>query len=278
MKTISKLLITTASASLLLGACSTSDATEAPAKMEMASSTPSSVMDTVLAGSWRTEQSARDASRHPAETLAFFGLEAGQNVVEIAPGGSGWYTGVIAPYVKATGGTFTAVAVSDNFKEKFVNTETYGTVNTGDFGKDSAPFATGSADLVLTFRSVHGWVGREYEAKAFGDFFTALKPGGVLGVVEHRLPESVEENMRGGYVKASYVKELAAAAGFEFVGSSEVNANAKDMTDHPFGVWTLPPTSRTSAFGQPADDSFDTAKYKAIGESDRYTLKFRKPG
>lgn len=273
MKSITTLLIAAASASVLLGVFGVN---ETMAKTPVNTDMQTSVMETVLAGDWRTEQAARDVFRHPEATLAFFGLAPGQNVVEIAPGG-GWYTNVLAPYSKATGGTFTAAGVSDRFKKTFGDTQIYGNVHTADFGGKSEPFATNSADLILTFRSVHGWIGGGFDEKAFVDFYTALKPGGVLGVVEHRLPESVGKDMQGGYVTVSHVKALAKAAGFEFVGASEVNANVKDTADHPFGVWTLPPTSRTANRGEDTAEDFDAAKYKAIGESDRFTLKFRKP-
>ncbi|PHR92408.1 MAG: hypothetical protein COA69_08515 [Robiginitomaculum sp.] len=274
MKSVTTLLIAAASASLLFGVFGMS---ETAAKTPESTDAQASVMRTVLSGDWRTEQAVRDVFRHPEATLAFFGLAPGLNVVEIAPGGAGWYTNILAPYSKATGGTFTAADVSDRFKKTFGDTQIYGKVHTADFGGESEPFATASADLVLTFRSVHGWIGRGYDEKAFADFYTALKPGGILGVVEHRLPESVGKDMQGGYVTVSHVKALAKAAGFEFVGASEINANEKDTADHPFGVWTLPPTSRSANRGQETAADFDAAKYKAIGESDRFTLKFRKP-
>jgi predicted methyltransferase len=122
-------------------------------------------------------------------------------------------------------------------------------------------------------------MGRGYAQEAFDAFYAALKPGGILGVVEHRLPESAEQNPRGntGYVQESYMKDLAAKAGFEFVAASEVNANPKDTADHPFGVWTLPPASFAGSERNPAPEGFDAAAFKNIGESDRATLKFRKP-
>jgi len=137
----------------------------------------------------------------------------------------------------------------------------------------------GDVDLILSFRNVHSWMGRGYADKAFADFYVALKPGGVLGIVEHRLPESAEQNPKAptGYVQVSYTKALAEAAGFEFVGASPVNANPKDTADYEMGVWTLPPVSRLPKEDSDLAKDFDAAKYKAIGESDRYTLKFRKP-
>jgi len=139
--------------------------------------------------------------------------------------------------------------------------------------------APGSADIVISRRNVHNWMGGGYSDQAFSEFYAALKPGGILGIVEHRLPETMEQDPRGrtGYVQESYMKDMAARAGFEFVGSSEVNANPKDTADHPYGVWTLPPRSKTPDADTPEAADFDAAKYKKIGESDRATLKFRKP-
>ena len=137
-----------------------------------------------------------------------------------------------------------------------------------------------SVDIILSFRNVHNWMGGGYAEKAFADFYAALKPGGTLGIVEHRLPESALQDPRGatGYVQESYMKALAADAGFEFVASSEINANPRDTADHPMGVWTLPPRSAVPKEGSEDATGFDAALYKNIGESDRATLKFRKPG
>ena len=237
-----------------------------------------SPLATALAGKVRGEQTKRDVFRHPKETLEFFGLAPSHTLVEISPGG-GWYSNILIPYVNATGGTYIAAGVGKRFTEKFENNETYGPVTSVGFGKDSPLLADGQADIILSFRSVHSWIGRGYVDKAFADFYAGLKPGGILGIVEHRLPESEEQdlNTRDGYVQVSYVKALAAEAGFEFVGASEINANPKDTADHPFGVWTLPPVSQTAKRGEEMAEGFDAAKYKAIGESDRFTLKFRKP-
>lgn len=246
-------------------------------------------MDAVLAGEWRGEQAARDAYRHPKETLEFFGLEPGQTVLEIFPGG-GWYTNILAPYAAKTGGTYIAASFESSlgeryaasnvrFMEKFADAEIYGTVQQRELGPTSAPLGTGDVDLVLSFRNVHSWMRSNYADKAFAEFYAALKPGGILGIVEHRLPESMEQDPKAGtgYVQVSYTKALAAEAGFEFVEASEINANAQDTADHPFGVWTLPPSSRTPKEDEEGAADFDAAKYLAIGESDRYTLKFRKP-
>jgi predicted methyltransferase len=138
----------------------------------------------------------------------------------------------------------------------------------------------GTADMVIVSRNIHTLLGDGYAEKAFADFFKALKPGGILGIEQHRARSTglQDPQASNGYVQEAFVKMLAQEAGFEFVGSSEINANPRDDRDHPFGVWTLPPTLRTAPLGQDADPHFDTAPFRAIGESDRMTLKFRKPG
>lgn len=246
-------------------------------------------LEAAIAGEWRTNQATRDVFRNPKETLEFFGVEPGQKIMEVFPGG-GWYTNVIAPYVNKTGGTYIAIGFDEalgeryaasnaRFVEKFADTDLYGNISMLGMGPESGPLGNGDADLVLSFRNVHSWMGQGYAEKAFADFYAALKPGGVLGIVEHRLPESAEQHPKAntGYVQVSYTKTLAAEAGFEFVGASEINANPKDTADHPYGVWTLPPSSRTPKEDEDGAAEFDAAKYVAIGESDRYTLKFRKP-
>jgi predicted methyltransferase len=246
-------------------------------------------MDAVLAGEWRIEQAKRDGFRHPKETLEFFGLAPDQTVVEVFPGG-GWYTSVLAPYLNKVGGQYVAAGFEEalgerfvernaQFMEKHADPEIYGNVQMTQLGPTSGPMANGDVDMILSFRNVHSWMRSDYAEKAFSDFYAALKPGGVLGIVEHRLPESSEQDPKAGtgYVQVSYTKALAAEAGFEFVGASEINANPKDTADHPFGVWTLPPVSRAPKPEDEGAAEFDAAKYLAIGESDRYTLKFRKP-
>ncbi len=274
---------------LSLAACGGENAPAAEAQKVAPEVAKVDVMAKVLAAPMRSEAAARDVFRHPAETLEFFGLEAGMTVVEIWPGG-GWYADVIAPYLASGGGTYYAagfdpegasertLARIESFKEKYSgNSDVYGDVKVTAFSAKSGPVAPAdSADMVLTFRNVHNWMRGEFTDKAFADFYTALKPGGILGVVEHRMPTTMEQDAAGtsGYVREDYVITMAEAAGFEFVDSSEINANAADTADHPFGVWTLPPSSRQP---READDTFDPEKYKAIGESDRMTLKFRKP-
>ena len=237
---------------------------------------------------------ARDRARHPYASLLFWGLKPGQTVIEVSPGG-GYWTEILAPYAKATGGTYIAgVAdlanpkISDgarkgraNFEMRFMDPAKYGRVQFVNFGPVAAPLgAPGSADLVLTARNVHNWTGQPGVAdKIFHDFFDVLKPGGILAVEEHRAdPKAETDKGADGYLSTATVVALAQNAGFKLDAQSEINANPKDTKDHPFGVWTLPPVRQSAPSGQPADPGFDHAKYDAIGESDRMTLRFRKPG
>ncbi|NNE58024.1 MAG: class I SAM-dependent methyltransferase [Hellea sp.] len=249
---------------------------------------PRDILADILTHPRRAEEAKRDMFRHPKETLEFFEVGPGKHVAEVWPG---WYTNILAPYAKETGGTYTAILYPENmgdraiarvaaFKEKYADTEIYGDIQYGAFGKDhGAIMAPESVDVIITFRNVHNWMGSGYVDQAFAEFYAALKPGGILGVVEHRLPETMSQDPRGatGYVQESYIKDLAGKAGFEFVASSEINANAKDTADHPFGVWTLPPRSRLPDEGTAEATDFNAEAYKNIGESDRATLKFRKP-
>ncbi|MBX9814331.1 MAG: methyltransferase [Sphingomonas sp.] len=219
---------------------------------------------------------ARDKYRHPAETLAFFGVKPGDHVVEIWPAG-GWYTEILAPYLAAKG-RYIAAAPSDKARggvQKLMaaHPQVYDKIAFATFPSADAPdrVAPGSVDKVLTFRNVHNWMGGGAAQAAFDQMFAMLKPGGVLGVVEHRLPENAKgiTEAKSGYVKRSTVLALATKAGFKLVGESQINANPKDTHDYPKGVWTLPPNY--------AEGDKDRAKYAAIGESDRMTLKFVKP-
>ena len=286
-------------AALTLAACggepaATSDAEPA----ETAAPGNEDILADVLAGDHRTEaERARDQYRNPAETLLFFGVEPDMTVVEVWPGG-GWYTQVIAPYLKAGGGTYYAASFdpeSDNervqaglaaFRETYVSKpDIYGEITlTALDGETIAP--DGSADAVLTFRNAHNWIGRGTADDYFAKFFRALKPGGVLGVVDHRADgaptgedgsDFVYEDGSRGYVLEADIVAIAVSAGFELAGRSEINANPKDTKNHPFGVWTLPPTRRSSAVRGEEDPDFDRSAYDAIGESDRMTLKFVKP-
>ena len=292
--TIKSLLVSTLSISaLVLTACSGGTKTsEISDKMSESDVEKAVVMATtlsdVIAHERRIEETARDQYRHPKETLEFFEVGPGKSVAEIWPG---WYTNVIAPYLKENGGKYVAVLYTEGlserldkriaaYKEKYSDSAVYGDIEYGAFLKDSGPILPAeSVDVLLSFRNVHNWMGGGYADQAFSEFFAALKPGGILGIVEHRLPESAVQDPKGssGYVQESYMKDLAKRAGFEFVASSEINANPRDTADHPMGVWTLPPRSRLPKEGSEAAKGFDAQLYKNIGESDRATLKFRKP-
>jgi predicted methyltransferase len=245
-------------------------------------------------GDWRLPvDRARDAWRHPVQSLEFWGLKPGQTVIEFWPG-AGWYTDILAPYLAATGGKLyaaalqtdlpddpTAKAIVEAYRRKLAEKpKVYGQVAITAFGPTSGPVApAGSADRALFLRNLHNWMAAGLTEKAFRDAFAALKPGGVLGVEEHRgEPGRVQDVLAAdGYVQQAYVVEMAKEAGFVLASQSEINANPKDTKDHPFGVWTLPPTRLSSPRGEPAEPAFDHAKYDAIGESDRMTLKFVKP-
>ena len=276
---------------VLLAACERK--TQPQTKTVAATSEPTTLAAAV-AGPWRSAADRdRDRWRHPAETLAFFGLKPRQTVIEFWPG-AGWYTEIVAPFLAATGGKFYAAQqqlieppdpaarmVGEAYARKLSeNRRLYGDVELSAFGPTSGPVApAATADMVLFLRNLHNWMAAGIAEKAFRDAFLALKPGGVLGVEEHRAkpgeaPDPVAES---GYVDQAYVIKMAQEAGFQLGATSEINANPADTRDHPFGVWTLPPVRRSSPRGQPADPAFDRAKYDAIGESDRMTLRFVKP-
>ncbi len=271
---------------MALSACSGgSDTTPAAPKQDVVK-TPATMAD-ILAHPRRADSTARDRFRNPAETLEFFEVGPGKKVGEIWPG---WYTPVIAPYLAENGGTYVAVLRQGEterilkrnaaFTDKYVGAEGFGNIELGKFGDEDTPILeTGDLDILLTFRNVHSWMRGGYSDKAFADFYAALKPGGILGIVQHRLPESATQDPDGGtgYVQESYIKDMAKRAGFEFVASSEINANPRDTADHPFGVWTLPPSSHVPKDAKKIPEGFDAQLFKNIGESDRATLKFRKP-
>jgi predicted methyltransferase len=264
-----------AAALLSAGACATLS------EADLATQGSYAALSAAVANPQRTPaNTVRDQYRHPLETLSFFGVEPNHTVVEIWPGG-GWYTEILAPYL-ATGGTYYAAVPAGRAAERFqtfiaTDPSAYGKVRVATFPMSAGgtPVPAGTADVVLTFRNVHNWMGSEtgqsIAPEAFRQIYAMLKPGGILGVVDHRLPETADtaRERSSGYLKVSTVRRLAEGAGFRFAGASEVNANPKDTADWPEGVWTLPPTLRLK--------DKDREKYLAIGESDRMTLKFVKP-
>jgi predicted methyltransferase len=241
-------------------------------------------LDRILADGHRAAADReRDAYRHPKETLLFFGLRPQMQVVEIWPE-PGWYTEVIAPLVKDQGKYYAALSVArpDNayasartkaYVDKFAShPELYGKIELTTFGADALDIApAGSVDMVVTFRNIHNWMAGGWAPQAFAAMYKALKPGGILGVVEHRgnpqLPQ--DPKAKSGYVREDEAIRLIESQGFALVAKSEINANPKDTKDYPQGVWTLPPVYRLG--------DKDKDIYAAIGESDRFTLKFVKP-
>jgi predicted methyltransferase len=251
-------------------------------------------LQAAVAGDWRTDDvKSRDRYRHPVEALTFWGLAPGMTILELQPG-AGWWTDILAPYAKATGGRYYVTAadlanpkLSDASRKARTDFEArlaakpdvFGKVQYVDWGSVSKTLPANTFDLILTARSVHGWMqGESGTVEAtFSELHKALKPGGILALEQHRAnPGQGEEKPATGYVSEQFVIDQAQKAGFRLVAKSEVNANPKDTKDHPFGVWTLPPTLRSAPTGQPADPAFDHSKYLAIGESDRMTLKFVK--
>lgn len=247
------------------------------------------LVDTALASSLRSdEEKARDVYRNPSETLAFFGLRSDMTVIEVSPGG-GWWTDILAPVLRdkgklqvamgtnlngpgrrGLGATLTRFAETPAAFDK-VEIINYAPSQSAKLGAD------GSADLILVMRHLHGLIGNKIAPQAMKSYFDALKPGGILAIEQHRWPENLPypaKEERWGYENNGYIKEsdviaLATAAGFQLAGRSEINANPKDTRDHPFGVWSLKPNLRGG--------DTDRAKFEAIGESDRMTLKFVKP-
>ncbi len=264
-----------------LAACGRRGGNEAP---------PAGTLAWALAGDWRL-QPERDRYRHPLQTLLFWGLEGDMTVLEILPG-LGWYTAILAPFLTANGGALIVAGfdpaqaslaqreVLAAWEARFEhNRELFGDIRQSAVGAAQPMAPPNSVDLAILANNVHTLMAQGIAERVFADVLAALKPGGAFGVEQHRAASTgLQDPLAGaGYVQEEYVKALAQEAGFEFVAASDMNANPRDSRDHPFGVWTLPPTLRTSPLGAPDDPTFDTSPYRAIGESDRMTLKFRKP-
>jgi predicted methyltransferase len=259
---------------LLAASCSTTSTRE----------TTALALDNILSGSHRSaENSARDRYRHPKETLLFFGIRPEMKVLEVWPE-PGWYTGIIAPLVREHGRYYAAVIAADpqsryvterlsDYQQKLASRpDVYGAVEVVTFPGDGGDVVPpGSLDMIVTFRNIHNWMARDSAGQAFATMYKALKPGGVLGVVEHRGTSGgiQDPKAKSGYVNEDYAIRLIEGQGFRLVGESQVNANPKDTKDYEQGVWTLPPTYRLG--------EKDRQKYADIGESDRFTLKFVKP-
>ena len=241
-------------------------------------------LDQTLAGDWRSDKNkARDQYRHPKQTLEFFGVKSGTTLIELTPGG-GWYAEILAPLFKGSGNYIAAIITPkkkegedaqdmDALSKKFSGDPAhYSEAKVEQFDLKTPNLgAPNSADMVVTFRNVHNWVMADAAPGMFKACFDVLKPGGVLGVVDHRAAAGadLEKIKKSGYLPEDYVIKLATDAGFKLEAKSEVNANPKDTKDYPEGVWTLPPTL--------ALEEKDKDKYLAIGESDRMTLRFVKP-
>jgi predicted methyltransferase len=269
-------LLWTIAACAFIAGCATTAATRTGTSKDL---------DRILAGDQRSaENRARDVYRHPKETLLFFGLRPEMKVVEVWPGGGGWYTEIIAPLVRERGKYYAAQYQPDPKSQYITNNlkafsdklqsrpDLYGTVEVTALGPEGGDIAPpGTVDMVVTFRNMHNWMARDWAPKAFEAMYRALKPGGVLGVVEHRGNPAVPQDpqAKSGYVNEDYAIRLIENAGFKLVAKSEINANPKDTKDYEQGVWTLPPTYRLG--------DKDRDKYAAIGESDRFTFKFVKP-
>jgi len=237
----------------------------------------------ILAGSQRSEENrARDVYRHPKETLLFFGVRPEMKVLEVWPE-PGWYTEVLAPLVREKGKYYAAVIAADpsspyiskrlaSYQAKLASLGLYDRVQVVALPTDGSDVvAPNSLDMVVTFRNVHNWMSAGDAEQVFRSLYRALKPGGILGVVEHRGNSAVPQDpkAKSGYVNEDYLVKLIESAGFRLAAKSEINANPRDTKDYEQGVWTLPPSYRLGAK--------DHDKYAAIGESDRATLRFEKP-
>ena len=279
---------------VLAGACASTPApSTAPAPPAATGKPPpdpatvatESALEVVLAGEHRSaENRARDQYRHPRDTLLFFGIRPEMTVVEVWPGAGGWYTEILGPLLREHGKLYVAnmpampgnqyvTASLKSFSDKLAaRPDLYGGIEVTTLGPGAFAVAPpGSADLVVTFRNLHNWMGIGIADAAIAEMYRALKPGGILGVVEHRAAAADSQDPRAanGYVNEQRAIELIEAAGFRLEARSEINANPKDTKDYEQGVWTLPPSYRLG--------DRDRAKYASIGESDRFTLRFRKP-
>lgn len=253
-----------------------------------------SVLTEVIAGDWRSAaEKSRDTARKPIENLQFWGLKPGASILEVQPG-AGWWTRILAPYAARTGGRYTATAADlanpsiteaarkgrADFAARFAEEKIYGKVELVNWGATAAPLAANNYDFILLSRVIHGWMRVEgLVDRNFASLAGSLKPGGVLAVEQHRENPGPQDPMaESGYVTEAFVIEAAEKAGLRLTDRSEINANPKDTKDHPFGVWTLPPTRITVPYGsgKAPDPNFDRSKYDAIGESDRMTLRFVK--
>ena len=244
-----------------------------------------------VAGKWRNAiDKGRDKYRHPIELLTFFEVEPNSTVLDMWPG-AGYMTEVCAPYLAHGKGQYVAAlfqasnggaaaSLEATYRKHFGDKAVYGDIHYTEFGPDSGKlYDPDSVDVVLMLLVIQDWMAAGIAEKAFSDAFAALKPGGILGVEQHRadIGNVQDPAATNGYVQEPFVKQLATEAGFQFIAESEMNANPKDDKDHPFGVWTLPPQRLTAPRGQAPNPQFDGTLYESIGESDRMTLKFRKP-
>jgi len=267
-------LLLLASIVLLATSCSTTSTRE----------TTAAALDNILAGSQRAaDNSARDRYRHPKETLLFFGIRPEMKVLEVWPE-PGWYTQIIAPLVRERGKYYAGVIAPDpdsryvasrrsDYQQKLTSRpDLYGAVEVVTLPADGSNVVPpGTLDMVVTFRNIHNWMAHDSAGQVFATLYKALKPGGVLGVVEHRGNAATVQDpkAKSGYVNEDYAIRLIEGQGFRLVGESQVNANPRDTKDYEQGVWTLPPDYRLG--------DKDRQKYADIGESDRFTLKFVKP-
>jgi predicted methyltransferase len=278
-------LATAALTAMLVAGCAGEPVAREPVEPETDTTTAQQI-DAAIAGDQRSAESvARDAWRHPKETLTFFGLERDMTVMEVWPGGGGWYTEILAPVLRDRGRLIVASwdpAVDNSYVQDSLRAyraklearpDIYDKVEVVALHYPTAmnPVPRGSVDMVLTFRNIHNWMPRDAAKPMLEAMFAALKPGGILGVVEHRadIDKPQDPKARSGYVREDYAIQLIEGVGFKLIGKSDVNANPADTKDYDQGVWSLPPTLRLGAV--------EREKYLAIGESDRFTLRFEKP-